>query len=192
MELKDIVTQVEKLIESQADKFPHLKQWKKSVKATIYGTYVSVEFNCDKDYYRSIYHNKLQDDCKKFIDEIEKLGFFYSDCYSSSHFWCVYFHNEEEVFENMGDCVFKIYQQKIKKRYRNIPDSEYTWRGNVADPLVTYKGKEFSYWDCEDYLWHECKYATNIENPDEIFESWICENHHKVQEMLDLFWENME
>lgn len=65
------------------------------------------------------------------------------------------------------------------KTYMGIPNTEYIFHGEWADPEVIIYGKSFNYYDVEDYLWgdYEAICAENGEHPsDEGFEAYCKKN----------------
>ena len=79
--------------------------------------------------------------------------------------------------------------------YRGIPNIEFVWHGEWADPELIYKGHKFNYWDIEDSLWdYFLEGHTGKEEPtDDMFADWVRENHDTVYNMLeDWMWAELE
>lgn len=80
--------------------------------------------------------------------------------------------------------------------YRNVPDSQFIWHGEWADPEIIYKGHSFNYWNIEKGLYQEYCYEcemVGIEPDFDGFECWINEQGvDYIQDKLDAIAEYYE
>lgn len=73
--------------------------------------------------------------------------------------------------------------------YRGIPNIEFVWHGEWADPELIYKGHSFNYWDVEDALWgdyveQECE-GNADKGDDYAFALWLKKNTDYVYGYLN-------
>lgn len=70
----------------------------------------------------------------------------------------------------------------LNENYRGVPEIEFVWHGEWADPELIYKDETFNYWEVEDALWQDYLDENGDENDEDAFDKYVRE--HAVN-MLD-------
>lgn len=99
----------------------------------------------------------------------------------------------EDLLESVGrkGRLFEAHYNKETGKveadwFYGVPEVEFIWHGEWADPEVEYKGNTYNYYDLEDSLWVDYKEEKGENANDDDFEKWVKDHQDLVYSTLEI------